>query len=468
MSTIGDKVVKNIYVIIAIILLIFLLILFFVHLYFNIRASYFPQQYKNNEKETLFYKRLKYIIIFSLFLIILLLLYLVNPWNVMTNYFGSVILISIVIGTFIITMISWYNYAYKKEGKIIDISLSFKEEKTPPPVNYFYRSLIFLLFGAIFAGILYLLVYLIDPLSSSSSSSMNNIVSFLLNIFIIVVIIALVYKIFNVNNNSTIFDLLSKVFVFFKNIVIYLISFITKEVKSTTIGSVIALILMCIILYVIYKFPNLKEKINLQGGKQLINKPVHLNKFNVIASYEDLNGSDNFEYEYAISFWVFVNSYNPSTTNNSYDRYVSIMNYGNNPNVLYNINTNSLMVTMVQTELVDTNNNTFELDANGNRIIFVKKNLLLQKWNNIIINYSGGTLDVFLNGDLVKSTVGIVPYMKLDNMTIGSEHGIGGGICNLVFYKKALTTNNIYYIYNMVKNKDPPVVDNFKDNFLIH
>lgn len=52
--------------------------------------------------------------------------------------------------------------------------------------------------------------------------------------------------------------------------------------------------------------------------------------------------------------------------------------------------------------------------------------------------------------------------MSLDNLSVGSEHGIGGGICNLVYYNHALTTSNIYYIYNMVKDKAPPVLDNSK------
>ena len=38
----------------------------------------------------------------------------------------------------------------------------FLEDKTPPPVNYFYQSLIFILLGGIAAGMLYLFIYLIN------------------------------------------------------------------------------------------------------------------------------------------------------------------------------------------------------------------------------------------------------------------------------------------------------------------
>ena len=87
---------------------------------------------------------------------------------------------------------------------------------------------------------------------------------------------------------------------------------------------------------------------------------------------------------------------------------------------------------------------------------------MLQKWNNIIINYDGGILDIFLNGELVKSNVGVVPYYKLDNLTIGENNGIKGGICNVIYYKHVLSSNNIYYLYNTIKNKTPPIVNETK------
>lgn len=460
MTNIGNEILKYKYIIICIILLIFLLIIFFVHLYFHIRAEYFPNKIFNQEKENLFYKRLKYILILAGFLLLLIALYLINPFNIISNYFGSVILISIFIGTFIITMISWYNYAYKKDSK----QLFFIEKETPPPVYYFYQSLIFVLLGGIAAGLLYLFIYLINPLSTQ-----NNFVSFLLNVIIILIILGLVYKIFNANNNSSIFTFIIYLFSFILQFFTSIFEFFKKQISSSKnfsdnsiITGVIIMFIIFIILYLFNKIPTWKQKMNLQGGKQLINLPINLLNQNIIASYQQLTGGDTFEYQYAISFWVFLNSY-PPNTNQSYESYISLLNYGGKPNILYNASKNTLMVTMNQIEIVDKSNNSLDLDANGNRIIYIKKNFLLQKWNNIIINYSGGTLDIFLNGELVKSTAGIIPYMSLDNLTVGSKDGIGGGICNLAYYNHSLTSSNIYYIYNMVKNKNPPVIDNSKE-----
>jgi hypothetical protein len=137
-----------------------------------------------------------------------------------------------------------------------------------------------------------------------------------------------------------------------------------------------------------------------------------------------------------------------------------LLNFGGKPNVLYNGKTNTLMVTMSQKDLKKTTaNNLLEFDEEGNRILYIKHNVLLQKWNNIIINYNGGILDIFLNGELVKSDIGVVPYYTLDSLTIGKAGGIHGGICNVVYFKKALTAMNVYLLYNVVKNKTPPVTN---------
>jgi hypothetical protein len=236
---------------------------------------------------------------------------------------------------------------------------------------------------------------------------------------------------------------------------------IITEYNSNTIGNVLILIIMIALLVLYIFLPKIQQRINLQGGKQLVENPVNTNTLETLANYIELNGTDAFDYQYAISFWVFIES-NAPNTNSNYNQYTSILNYGGKPNVLYNASSNTLMITMNQKDLQNkgTNNNLLNFDDNGNRIIYTNTNFLLQKWNNIIINFNGGTLDIFLNGELVKSSNEVIPYMQLDALTIGSDAGINGGICNVAYYKKPLTITNIYYIYNNVKNKTPPVVTN--------
>ena len=47
--------------------------------------------------------------------------------------------------------------------------------------------------------------------------------------------------------------------------------------------------------------------------------------------------------------------------------------------------------------------------------------------------------------------------MSLDSLTIGTDGGINGGICNVVYFKSPLTTTKMHILYNMVKDKTTPI-----------
>lgn len=348
---------------------------------------------------------------------------------------------------------------------------------TSDKIDLFKKALLYLS-GLILSGLLiFYIAYNIEYLSSKNS----NIPLFILNILIVIIVLALIYRTMNVripdnNMNSKknvffklIIDLLFYIPCLFSNTFDSVLNYSNKSlgVKGPDIGgpgyftrekNSFIMLFVAIILIVIYIFaPVLYNKILLQGGELLVNMPVNTNKTYSLGTYEELNGSDTFDYQYAISSWFFINSDAPNT-NESYNKYTSILNFGSKPNIQYNGSTNSLMVTMEQKDLKQkTTNNLLEFDEEGNRILFIKHGILLQKWNNIIINYNGGILDIFLNGELVKSDIGVVPYYTLDNLTIGQDGGINGGMCNVVYFKKTLSAFNIYLLYNMIKSKTPPI-----------
>ena len=54
--------------------------------------------------------------------------------------------------------------------------------------------------------------------------------------------------------------------------------------------------------------------------------------------------------------------------------------------------------------------------------IFETDELPMQTWNNIIINYDGGTLDVFINNKMVASEPNIIPYLSQDKITLGQKN----------------------------------------------
>jgi len=397
-------------------------------------------------------------ILFILFLVIMTVVITTYPGGFFNNKTSS----SIILSLFLIISVIW---------SILLVVNMFNGFNSNHPsgfmdtnITYAKKTLLALLGFTISGIVIAYIVYSLQHLSSKS-----GIISFILSIFLIISILILIYKTIFVKlpSNSAnkakggFFDLIVNLIFYIPCLFSGVFDFIMKtgvsEYNSNTTGNVLILFITILLLLLYIFLPNIEQAVNLQGGKQLVENPVYTNTLYPLANYEQLNGNDNFDYQYAISFWVFLDSFGPNSSS-SHNEYTSVLNFGGKPNVLYKGSTNTLMITMDQIKLLEkTKNRLLEFDDNGNRIIYTNKNMLLQKWNNIIINYNGGTLDVFLNGELVKSSIEVIPYMKLDALTIGSDGGVNGGICNVVYYKKPLTMTKVYYIYNNVKNKTPPV-----------
>jgi hypothetical protein len=332
-------------------------------------------------------------------------------------------------------------------------------------VSLFKRALL-TLFGLITSSLLICwIVYNLQSLSENSST-----VSFIINILLVLVILALIYRAINIKTpgplnakKNTFFDIIINLIFYipclFSGSFDFIVGIFTNEYNSSSLSSILMLVLAIVLIVVYFTMPSIFNIINLQGGDLLVNQPVSTDSIYSLGTYQDLNGKDSFDYQYAISTWIYLDAAAPNM-NPSYDKYTSLLNFGEKPNIMYNGKSNTLMITMQQKDLQQKSANKFiDFNENGNRVIYKKPNMLLQKWNNIIINYNGGVLDIFLNGELVKSEIGVVPYYTLDSLTIGQDNGIKGGICSVVYFNRSLTNSNIYYLYNMVKDKPIPVIN---------
>ena len=334
-------------------------------------------------------------------------------------------------------------------------------------LSLFKRSLL-TLFGLVISSlIIYWIVYNIQGITSQS-----GLTSFILNALIVVIVLGLIYKTFFTklpvgnNNKNAFFSLIMNILFYIPCLFGDVMEKGTQEYNGTTKNSIIALVIAILIILSYFVFPNLSSKVKLRGGKQLVNKPVYTDKLYSLGNYIQLNGSDNIDYQYAISFWTFIDGAPPSTSA-AYNKYTSLLNFGYKPNVMYNAEKNTLIV-ITQEKFINRteSNELFDLDDKNKRIIYKNTNFLLQKWNNIIINYSGGTMDVFLNGELVSSAPNIIPYNTLDNLTIGEDNGIKGGICNVIYYTHALDSMAIKGLYNQSKSLDPPVISDNNETII--
>jgi len=181
---------------------------------------------------------------------------------------------------------------------------------------------------------------------------------------------------------------------------------------------------------------NRKIRDNMLKTKILLKEPVYLSKKKVIGNYEDIgSGVGAFNYNYSISAWTFIHEQPPSLRKSS-NKFTNIIDYANKPKIQFNPSTNTLRIIM---------SNGLDQD----NVVYETTDFNLQRWNNIVVNYDGGTLDIFINGTLVSSTNNIVPIMSYDEITAGENEGLSGGVCSVVYFPKPLTLSKIKSLYKL-------------------
>jgi len=191
--------------------------------------------------------------------------------------------------------------------------------------------------------------------------------------------------------------------------------------------------------------------------KKLNNIPWIKLNLDVHPQYTDTK-QRRFRYKYGLSGWFYLNP-QPPNTRSAYTKYTNILKYGNKVKVEYNGKLGSLRVLG---EKASESNKTDK--KNKMVVIYETTSVLYQKWNNIVINYDNGYIDVFLNGILVGAISGVAPYMSFDNIIVGEIKGLQGAICNVTYYDKPLTKSAITLTYKTLREKKLPYVWRLTDS----
>jgi hypothetical protein len=480
-------------------------------------------------------ERKKFMMIFVVFVLIIIGLYLYNPSGFMTKYGGAPVFISIFIGIILLLIIKGYDAIYTDPIK----ANVYKEYwKNSPNLFKMFKGLYVVIGLVISAAFFYWMLNALGIFDQNEDkSSKAYIIKVLVNLAIFMAIFTLIYKTVNAGgyfSNNPLFRLIFNTILYIPCLLVVILDFIvdlfkkkptatatetavtaattlhgattavTGESKSlivfgnTTKNDLIFFgtsVTVCG-LYLLFNYIIIPYGMNSyykQGGTQLVNNPIPTDKLTNVATYENLNGSDSYNYRYALSFWFYIDSFPPSTST-SYLKSVPILSYGDNPTIKYYAPTNSLIITVKQKsenpdivssiQKLETNIKAENIekwneiqnkiksgvemvknlpignedDENGNRIIYKRKDILLQKWNNIVLNYNGGTLDVFYNGELVKSAIEVVPKISKDMLTVGTENGISGNVANILYFDHQLNYLTVNRLYTMLKDKNPPTI----------
>lgn len=377
----------------------------------------------DNKKLSIFF-----IIIMIVYIILAILLFVKNPYELITNYNALSIVFSL-FGGFILLMIFFFMKRKKELYKQNDTS--------SPTITSYITKLIFTVIAFAIVGlIIFGVVYFFKNVPTLSYT-----ILYLLSIAIFVGFLTIVYTFIKpyLSGAKNIYSkLIIDIISYIPCLVLSFINYLSIQYKITTKPVWLLFTIQLFLIALYFVLPIFFDKIIKHDGLLLLSSPTTLTQEKTIGNFEILNKKslNSFHYNYAISLWLYLDAMPPST-NSSYSDNATILSYGGKPNIYYNGTTNELIISAKI--------------GNEDKIIFRTKDIKYQKWFNLIINYQGGTMDIFIDNKLVLSVKNIVPYMKYDNITIGKKDGIYGFISDVNYFNKSLTKDKMSWIFKTTK-----------------
>lgn len=399
----------------------------------NIFESIFEKLKKN--QFTVFFS-----IIFILYIILAIIIFNKNPYNLITTY-NTFFIIMVLFGSFILLML--YLFTKRRSELYYNTINTDSKNINPPSMFSFIIKIIssFAIFGFIGLFIFYF-IYLFK-----NATSMAKFIIYSINILIIIGFITIGYvyiKPFlkSQMNQNIILKLIIDILTYIPCLVLSIIDYFKEQYNLTTRPVWILFIFQIFLIASSYILPKLLDNIINHDAIVLLKDPKSLREENVIGNFEILNKKDynvaknNYTYNYAISCWIYLEA-QPQSTNISYSDKAIILSYGGKPNIYYNGNTNEFMISAKI--------------GHEEKIIYKTKKLPYQKWINLVINHQAGYMDIFIDNDLIISVKNILPYMSYDNIVIGKKNGIYGFISDVNYFNKPISKDKIAWMYKSTK-----------------
>jgi len=270
-------------------------------------------------------------------------------------------------------------------------------------------------------------------------------------------------------NFFNIFNLIKNILFYIPCLLIDFAKFIHKDYQITPSPVYVILLIEVIIVTILFAMPYITKLVLTfltHDSKDLIEDPIDLDRETQLGTFQDLNVHEETNEEninnipnipnndFAISSWIFLND---QTGDN---KYYNVFNYGDKPKISYNPKTNKLKFEIVAFDPSYNNVANNQNDDAKNEITQVHEvqSISLQRWNHIVINFTGTHIDIFINNELVFTVNNVIPYLSNDPVFAGDQDGVYGGICNTQYFSRYLNKTSIGLMYNSLQYINPPLL----------
>ena len=181
---------------------------------------------------------------------------------------------------------------------------------------------------------------------------------------------------------------------------------------------------------------------------------IYQESSNLVDMINRQNNINDYNYHYGLSFWVYFDS--ELLKGGNEEREGVILNYAYAPYMYYDSKIQELIIEINDCDRKMSTQKS-DIVCEKRKIIYKSNNILFQRWNHFVINYDYGTMDIFINNNLVATQKNVSPYIQTNENSIqfGSNTNRlkNCGICNIRYYNIPL---NLTQIRNIYGNKNNP------------
>jgi hypothetical protein len=325
------------------------------------------------------------------------------------------------------------------------------------------QTYMFFIIGAIslllFAGIKYFWHYITPTVINYTGNALKIIL-----LLLILVGLAIGFKIFK----STLQNLQGWPG-FFSNLLFYIpcmlsdgLEYILQQYRITPNIVFILLIIEMVLLLLYMYIPSWIHRFVKKSSIVLQHTPVYLNVehqvgnssmflLKPIIDSKATSSTPVYRRNYSISMWVYVNS--KASSDAAYATETPIFDYGHgNPKITYKNTSDNVRSSYKGIY-------TFHFSNTDSSAVY-ELSITNQKWIFIVLNYFNSKADLYVNGNLERTfnfTNNVPEYSSSDLVTLGSNNGLTGAICNVNYHKVPLKGSEVATMFNLYYNKNPPV-----------